>query len=321
MRIVSIVALFFLLSGCLKEEIPVSRPDQGEIKSAVAEMESDYRYQVYFSLETDSFVGRNMKSAWDLGFECADSGYRVILNTSKLMFAAWTKSNEDVSDTNQNVTWKMDGITGSMDSTAIGDWRSKSSYLLIDRGLDEKGNHLGFVKLRILSKDIDAYEIEWAELKSVDWNNMRIPVNTARNFTHLSFDQGGQTIDIEPNKSEWDLLFTQYSERLWDGSVFLPYLVTGVQINRSETEIAEVRDVDFDAIALDRVGQMDFTSRIDRPGYKWKEYQFDEGFYEIIPGFSYVIKSSKGFYYKLRFVDFYNDSGERGFPKFEYQRL
>ena len=41
----------------------------------------------------------------------------------------------------------------------------------------------------------------------------------------------------------------------------------------------------------------------------------------LIPDMNYVIRDRDGFFYKLRFIDFNNDMGEKGYPKFEYVRL
>ena len=34
-----------------------------------------------------------------------------------------------------------------------------------------------------------------------------------------------------------------------------------------------------------------------------------------------VSRDAKGFYYKLRFIDFYDDHGNKGNPKFEFQKF
>ena len=36
---------------------------------------------------------------------------------------------------------------------------------------------------------------------------------------------------------------------------------------------------------------------------------------------NFIIKNSIGLYFKLHFIDFYNDSGEKGYPKFALQQL
>jgi hypothetical protein len=41
----------------------------------------------------------------------------------------------------------------------------------------------------------------------------------------------------------------------------------------------------------------------------------------IIEGLNYVVLDREGYFYKLRFISFYNNSGEKGYPTFEFQRL
>ena len=53
----------------------------------------------------------------------------------------------------------------------------------------------------------------------------------------------------------------------------------------------------------------------------WKEYDFDNEHYTVLPDKIYVLKTSIGYYYKLRFIDFYNSTGEKGYPTFEFLRL
>jgi len=48
--------------------------------------------------------------------------------------------------------------------------------------------------------------------------------------------------------------------------------------------------------------------------------RFAKGFYEVFPKMIYIIQTPLG-YYKFHFVDFYNTSGDKGYPKFEYQKL
>ena len=65
---------------------------------------------------------------------------------------------------------------------------------------------------------------------------------------------------------------------------------------------------------------LEMNERIDNPGYDWKTYNFDEGYYKVDLDRSYIFLTKEG-YYKLRFVDYIDDNGDRGAPKFEYQKL
>jgi hypothetical protein len=82
---------------------------------------------------------------------------------------------------------------------------------------------------------------------------------------------------------------------------------------------------DFTAIDLEIASSMVYSTALDEIGYDWKDVVGDVSSgnvsYVIIQGRNYVIRDNQGFYYKLRFISFYNNSGEKGYPTFEYQRL
>jgi len=134
MRIcLSILLLAIAFTSCKKGELPVPKHDSGSVNTSAIDMASNYKYQVYFDLKTNSVVGQNLKTAWDLGFEATADGDRVILNSSKAMYAFNTGETdfESVTDTAgfaAHRTW--DAASGNLDSTAIGDWvGKKESYI------------------------------------------------------------------------------------------------------------------------------------------------------------------------------------------------
>ncbi len=74
------------LSSCKKDELPVPKHLAGNVITSTANLESTYKWQIYYDLETNTVVGQNPKALWDLGFETSTDGFHVILNTSKTMF-------------------------------------------------------------------------------------------------------------------------------------------------------------------------------------------------------------------------------------------
>jgi hypothetical protein len=83
--------------------------------------------------------------------------------------------------------------------------------------------------------------------------------------------------------------------------------------------------MDFQSINRDAVQSLEFTTIQDEIGYDWKDVTGDVTSgnisYVIIEGLNYIIRDQEGFYYKLRFISFYNNEGEKGYPTFEYQKL
>jgi hypothetical protein len=43
--------------------------------------------------------------------------------------------------------------------------------------------------------------------------------------------------------------------------------------------------------------------------------------YTIRPGITYIIQDTEEIFYKMRFISYYNDLGEKGFPVIEHARL
>jgi len=82
-----------------------------------------------------------------------------------------------------------------------------------------------------------------------------------------------------------------------------------------------VEAIPFDEINYENAADFAFSTDINTIGYDWKSYNFDLSQFTIVENLSYVITTNDGIYFKLRFIDFYNDSGEKGAPKFELQDL
>jgi hypothetical protein len=82
----------------------------------------------------------------------------------------------------------------------------------------------------------------------------------------------------------------------------------------------------FSDINLSDTLLMDFSLNFDKIGYDWKELIGDVNTgnisYETKLNYNYIIRDEQLAYYKLRFISFYNpETGEKGYPTFEYQRL
>ncbi|MBI3235467.1 MAG: hypothetical protein HYZ42_15755, partial [Bacteroidetes bacterium] len=77
----------------------------------------------------------------------------------------------------------------------------------------------------------------------------------------------------------------------------------------------------YENINLSHAKSLTYYNEQDVIGYNWKTYDAASGKYTTRKHVNYIIKSKNGLYYKLRFIDFYNNKGEKGYPKFEFQRL
>ncbi len=304
--------------SCEKDEIAIPKHNSGDVTTNSANMNSDYKYQLYYNLETNTIVGQNLKTAWDLGFETSEDGYRIILNSSKAMFAFDTDQNnfEEVSDTTGFMSnRKWDDASGNLDSTALGDWRGNNTIYILDRGYNESGQKLGFVKFQIVGVEDHGYSIRYAQLDGTNEFTLDINKNDDYNFTFLSMNSNS-VVSIEPPKDKWDLVITQYIE-----SLSTPYLVTGILLNRYNTSAIMDSTSIFTEINYGTAISYSLSTDINTIGYNWKKYDYEAGSFIIYPKMNYIINDQKGFYYKLHLIDFYDQMGNKGNPKWEYQKL
>lgn len=327
-----IILSAIVLTSCFDENQYVIKPvDITEIKIPF----SMYEYQTYFNLSDNQIVSHNGFADWDLGFEASATGYHIILNTSKFMYAGNTESTNFGSvTTNTADTMIYDRSSGSLDSTAIGDWADFSNpsnpiypkkVYIINRGVNEDGETYGFKKIVFEKLENGIYYIHFANLDNSDEHFFQIPKNSSVDFVQFSFENGGNLNTQRPDKDLWDLSFTKYSTVLFDNNhVPTPYLVRGVLINK-EVSAALDSITPYGSINLSSVSSYTFSNKQDAIGYNWKLYKND--IYSVKPNYSYIIKDRSSNYYKLRFTGFYNSIkgdihyGVKGYPSFEILKL
>lgn len=313
-----IILLAITIFSCKKDEIPVPKHQAGNVITNSFEMGTDYRYQAYFDIESNTFVKQNLKTDWDLGFESGVNGWHVILNASNAMsIARESDLFDDITDT-VGATWNWDATSGNLDSTAVGDWQNDNYVYILDRGHDHLGIHRGFCKLELNSVSASNYEFRIANLDGS--NDQVITIEKDQNINFTAFSCTERTIkDIEPNKEDWDIHFTQYIHYFYVEDE--AYLVTGVLLNRNNVQVAEVFEKEYSEITSEDISNVDFKESIDAIGYGWKVYDFGASIYVVDPSKNYIVKTTEGMFYKLHFIDFYNDQGDKGTPVFETQLL
>ncbi|MCT4582717.1 MAG: hypothetical protein N4A35_14980 [Flavobacteriales bacterium] len=317
-RIIYIILLLSVIA-CKKDEIPVLKHQAGNVISNAFEMGTDYRKQAFFDLETNAFVSENIKTSWDLGFETGVNGSSVILNSANFMSIAKVNNTtfNAVTDT-VGLDWLFDVPSGNLDSTAIGDWQNTNSIYVVNRGNDHLGAHRGFCKIEFQSVSGTTYTFRIANLNGTSDEMITITKDDALNYVAFSCDTRAE-VEVEPNKEAWDIQFTQYTYVFVD--LHEEYLVTGVLANRNGVQTAKVFDKEFADITSEDIGNYNFSDAIDVIGYDWKYYDFSLANYTVHLDQNYLIKTTEGIFYKLHFIDFYNENGDKGTPTFEIQKL
>ncbi len=122
-------------------------------------------------------------------------------------------------------------------------------------------------------------------------------------------------------KTAYDLCFTQYSHVYYDPPPLHFYQVTGALSNSYNTRVLKITDKPFNNIVIGDTLNKTFSTHKNAIGYEWKTFDLNTNVYTVDASICYIIQDSKGFYYKLHFIDFYNSSGIKGYPKFEFIKL
>ena len=328
-------AAAFLLSGCFKTEDPISPNPVGPIEEKVIPMTEYYENQVYFNLETGEQVSLNNKNDFDLSFACHDTSFLIRLNTAVFMTAAETGITDITKEIDTaGLVWAFDKSDGNPDSTALINWLkingNDTSYSenvwVINRGINNQGFPLGLMKIKFHGLTNDTYTFSYSEMDNSISRTVKIEKNPGYNYIQYIFESEGDPQQIEPKTNNWDLLFTQYTTLLYtDAGEAYPYLVTGTLINETGTRVAFDSTLVFEDIVIDDVIDMEFSKELDYIGYEWKELVGDPSggdfYYKAHSDWNYIILA-KGMFYKLRFTGFYDEeTGEKGYPTFEFQRL
>lgn len=323
----------FWLTSCFQEDEPVP-PYQSPpgVTSNVVNMGPLYGTQWFYDIATDSFVSIINRDSWDLAFQCGDDEFHIYTNLAKRMSVANSGTTDfNAVTSSSGLSFRFDRSEGYIDSTAFGEWGNFSggnvishNYVyVVDRGITTLGVNIGEKKVQLLGLTGGNYQIRFANLNGTSDYTVSIPKNNTYNFMHLSFDGTGNVFAAQPPKEDWDLVFTQYTAKVTQEATQITedYSVNGVLINQHAVEVARDFTKPFAEINYTDLSTYTYSTFWDAIGYDWKYYDFDAMMYVIEPGRTYIIKSTEGDFYKMRFTSFVNDLGEKGYPAFEISKF
>lgn len=332
-RTILILLTSLILSGCFRPDVPL-QPFKGGGEASVQEVPmaiidpaiDDTRYgnQVFLDLSSGDLTVRD-RTSWDIAVEADPGGNAIILNTANYMHAGFSDDKtfgEAWADAElEDLVMLFDTATGDLDHTAIGNWQEHTDRVyLIDRGLDLQFESRGWKQLLIDSVNQESYFLQSANLDGSEITSFEIPRSESTSFTFVSLETH-QVVPVSPEKGSWDLVFQYYAYRYPDG---IPYWLTGALLNpfRVEAAMIPVGTAEWDALTLADTSLVDFTSDRDVIGFDWKEYLFGPpARFVTYPEKIYLLKDTEGYFFKLRFLDFYNKEGYKGFPRIEYAYL
>ena len=308
--------------------------------------------QVYVDLSSGMMTSVPRVS-WDLGFYAGDE-FRVALNsTVKMSVKELETTNIDevqVADESMFIGQgsgfvnQIDGPTGVITETAIkaiSDNNENNKVYLLNLGSNPattapavgsdgsgSGTHRGWKKIRILKSGND-YKIQYADLNATTHQEVIVTKNAAYNFTFFSFTTNN-TVNVEPQKNQWDINFTTFTNIVNMGTVapyhYADYVLTNLKGNAKAYQVL-TSEFTFDAFTASNIDATKFTDDQRNIGSNWRSTSVTGGDGIPVSQFVlktdrfYIIKDTAGNIYKLKFTGGANEAGERGYPKFQYTLL
>lgn len=327
-------AIFVLLTSCEKDETPLSLNDPGDLTVMEASMGNTYNQIVF----VDLFENKTYSAAYnsyDIAFDASAGGKSVYLNQGKFMFAARSGYAIMSLADSSGLNWLTDHEHLYDDSLAMSSYYQNGVYsgevFIIDRGAYEHSGAERYRKFRIDTVDQTHYQITYSYLDNSGLQSLVIPKNNDYALMYFSFNAGGQLVNVAPPSRQWQLMFCKYIHEYTSepiGSPFRYYIVTGTVMNKWNDVQAGMQAKDslpgyipFGNIELVQAQNVPLYQQAAYIGFEWKIFSFTTNLYSIIPDRYYIIKDDRGYLFKLRFIDFYDSSGNKGSAIFEYKRF
>ncbi|WP_134089181.1 HmuY family protein [Olivibacter sp. XZL3] len=345
-----LVLLTAFLAGCSKnDEAPYVPPViEGSITAALGE---ELENQVFVNLAKKELLSVPAGS-WDLAFQ-SSGGTAIRVNTGKKssVYIAETTDFASVTSAPAARAFAYDDPAAMSDpsKTAIGEWMaagaSKNLVYIINLGNDApaSSNPLGYKKMQVTGFEDGVYHIKYANLDGTEAGEADIPVNTRTNYTYYSFAKG--VVQVEPDKDSWDLAFAGITVAGGGppGSYVVSFAVISNTLNGTrvaednpgkelvdsdlpEDPINQLPDSESNYETLSkadyaRIGGSDNPLAIGRDWYQILKPHSD-GIYKVYNWRTYLIKTQHDQYFKLKFTAYKSvETGEKGYPSFEYQEL
>lgn len=307
--------------------------------------------QVYVDLSSGKMTSV-VRTSWDLGFY-AGSEFRVVLNSSLKMSAKVlaTTNIDEVQVEDPTMLFSqgtgnpalVDDPTGDLTKTTIAEVSATDSankVYLINMGNNSAavalgaegavaGTSRGWKKIRILKSGND-YKIQYANIDATTHDEVVISKNSAFNFTFFSL-LDKKTVSVEPQKGQWDLNFTSFTNVIPGQNGLAPYLYADYVVNNSKGGAQAYQVLTsaftFEAFTLANVDNTKFNTDPRNIGSNWRGTSVIGPNGDPVSQFVlrtdrfYVVKDPAGNIYKLKFTGGLKENGERGFPKFQYALL
>ncbi|TXD49082.1 HmuY family protein [Polaribacter sp. IC073] len=348
-------ATVFSFTSCNSEDTPIA-PIIVVIDGAAVSPEvggPNEPNQVYIDLSSNTSTAVR-RDSWDLGFY-AGSDFRVTLNGAVYMAAA-KLSVTDIDAVNsasaevqelqtkvavgtydaENIVY-VDAPNGDIKKTAIAEISNtdvnNNVYLLnlgYEIGTDTpatgsvavSGDARGWKKIRIL-KSGNSYVLQYADLDATSHKEVTISKSTTHNFTFFNINTESEAL-VAPKKENWDLNFTVFTNEIKGyGSYGYSDFITNNTKAAATVYMIDTEETSFtyDSFSLTDIDATKFTTDQRSIGSSWRNGGGPGSLPSLKENVFYVVNDTDGNLYKLQFLAFTNEAGERGYPKFVYSLL
>ena len=300
--------------------------------------------QVFVDLSKD-FMSKARRDSWDLGFYSGNQ-FRVTINGSVYMAVKKLEETNIDAVTEASVsafkplvavgTFEqsnmnyVDAPNGDINQTAIAAISANNAenhVYLVNMGYEVgttapapgsvaiAGNPRGWKKIKIL-RDGDSYVLQYADLNSTTHQQVTIAKNQDYNFTFFSL-KTQNIVNVEPQKALWDLSFTVFTNEIaGSGSYgYSDFVVNNLKGGVKGYRVNVSGSVNYNNFGMNNIVESNFSDDQRVIGAEWRDVFNGSAFTDRF----YVIKDIDGNYYKIRMLEFLNESGVRGYPKFEYK--
>ncbi|WP_434037332.1 HmuY family protein [Formosa sp. 4Alg 33] len=302
--------------------------------------------QVFIDLSSQATTDV-IRDSWDLGFYNGDA-FRVAINGTIYMAAGRLNSTNIDAVTSESVANEkkqiavgtfdplnqayIDAPNGNILETAIdeiSDIDSENNVYLINLGYDVgsadaitgsvaiAGDARGWKKVRILKRE-NGYLLQYADLNDTSHQEIKISKDSNYNFSHFSFNTN-TIVSVEPEKDKWDISFTVFSNII-EGAGSYGYSDFVTQNTKGDVLSYQIINSEstYEDFTLSQVNSSKFSSNQITIGSNWREIVPK---HKLLTDRFYIIKDPNGNVYKLQFLAFTNNEGERGYPEFTYELL
>ena len=297
---------------------------------------SAYTHQSYFDLSSNSVVLSVEIADWDLEVETSGQMEVIKLNPANSYRVFKTTS----TDINDEITlpeipdWTFDNPSGNLADLSFYNWSDNEVYVI---GKKEDSydptvpSIVPFAKVSFV-KTGEGITVNWMKTDESTVSEVNLKTTSSSHpYTWFSFEESGEATIQPPSPSDYDLIITSYTGAVSDGAMSyifelrgaLTNRVTGVasyRYNPGEAEDDEYIEI-FNNLTIDNIEIEEYNAEADAIGYDWKSFSRATMSYEIDKSNMYFIRDNDGNHYKLRFTNYYDSNGEKGYISFTYALL